>query len=107
MGEDARNHRGKLFRYRRQGNHLVHCDKLKFNTDSTGLFLEAESPIPLYCLHIHSKNRKAWASDFLTGTLRKIVENDGSGVEVSRNYLLTMRLIWLSLVRRIVVRGKG
>jgi len=106
MGEDARNHRGKLYRYRRQDSHLVHCDKMKFHADSTGLYIEDGIRIPLYCLHIHSKSRKAWESNFLTGNLKKIVENDISIVRVSRDYLLTLRLVYLSLMRRIGQREK-
>lgn len=100
-GEDPRNHRGKLYRYRRQEGHLVHCDKLKFAAGPTGPYVQDERPIPLFNIHIHTKSRGAWKNDFIREELGKIIRNSTKGEEVTRDYRLTIKMICQSLNRRL------
>ncbi len=104
-GEDPRNHRGLLYRYRRQDNHLIHCDKQVFINGPDGLYLDENPPVPIFCLHVHSKSRLLWHEKFMNEELKSMVLNSMRGVQTKRDYLLTMVLI-LSSIKRRVVRKK-
>ncbi len=100
-GEDPRNHRGMHYRFRRQTGHLVHCDKIEFVAKSDGIYLCGQTDVPLYNLHIHSKNRSAWRSDYLKTQIPLIIQDSKQGVKATRNYRLLLVLIAKSLKRRI------
>lgn len=100
-GEDPRNHRGKLYRYRRQENHLVHCDMQIFTNGPDGLYVDENPPIPIFCLHIHSKSRLLWKEKLADVELKSMVLNSSQGIQIKRDYFLTILLIWSSLKRRI------
>ena len=101
MGEDPRNHRGKLVRFRRQEGHLVHCDKLKFECDPDSIRIINQESTPLFNIHIHSKSQIAWTVRFMNGVLPNIIRESHQGVSSKRNYPLTFILAFKSLKRRI------
>ena len=105
MGEDPRNHRGKLVRFRRQEGHLVHCDKMIFESDQHSINIVNQERTPLYNVHIHSKSYVAWRESFMNGVLQKIIKESHLGVSARRNYSLTMILAIKSLKRRIGLQG--
>jgi hypothetical protein len=101
-GEDARNHRGKKYMFRRQENHLVHCDKMKFTFGVDGAFIQGEELIPLFNIHIHSKDRRVWDKNFISTALPAIIRKSALGESMSRDYLLTLKLMLKSLKRRML-----
>jgi hypothetical protein len=100
-GEDPRNHRGMHYRFRRQASHLVYCDKIKFVAKSDGIYLCDTTDVPLFNLHIHSKDRSAWRSDYLKIKIPLTIQKSKEGVSAKRNYGLLLALIAKSLKRRI------
>jgi hypothetical protein len=103
-GEDARNHRGKIFKFRRQEGHIVHCDKLKFQLGREGVLIDENNLVPLFNIHVHSKNRNTWHKNFMHKGLPKIIRESTKGESSSRDYLLTLKLIFKSLKRRMKSR---
>jgi hypothetical protein len=101
MGEDPRNHRGKLVRFRRQEGHLVHCDKLKFESNQNSIKIANQKSTYLFNIHIHSKSQIAWTERFMNGVLQNIIKKSHQGVSSKRNYFLTFILTFKSLKRRI------
>jgi hypothetical protein len=100
-GEDPRNHRGIHYRFRRQASHLVYCDKIEFSAKPDGIYLCGKTNVPLFNLHIHSKDRSAWRSDYLKTKIPLTIQDSKQGVTAKRNYGLLLVLIAKSLKRRI------
>lgn len=100
-GEDPRNHRGMHYRFRSQAGHLVHCDKIKFAVKSDGIYLCDKINVPLFNLHIHSKDRSAWRSDYLKTKIPSTIQDSNQGVTSKRNYGQLLLLVAKSLKRRI------
>ena len=101
MGEDPRNHRGQLIRFRRQESHLVHCDKLEFESEQNSLNIVKEKSTPLFNVHIHSKLEVAWRESFMNGVLRDNITDSRLGVSNTRIFALTFILAVKSIIRRI------
>jgi hypothetical protein len=100
-GEDPRNYRGIRYRYRRQPSHLVYCDKLSFQVRDDGIYLIGKESLPLFNLHVHSKDRRTWRSDYLRTELPKIIAQAKFGVRKRRSYGLLLVLISKSIRRRL------
>ena len=105
MGEDPRNHRGKLVRFRRQEGHLVHCDKMIFESNRHSLSIVNQKRTPLFNVHIHSKSHVAWRESFMNITLQKIIKDSRLGMSARRDHSLTIILAIKSLKRRIGLQG--
>ena len=100
-GEDPRNHRGIHYRYRRQPSHLVYCDKITFQARADGIYLIGKDDLPLFNLHVHSKDRHTWRSNFLRAKLPKIIAQARYGVRKKRSYRLLLVLVSQSIRRRL------
>ncbi len=101
VGEDPRNHRGIHYKYRRQEGHLVYCDKIEFVARPDGIYLKDKVEIPLFNLHIHSKDRRAWKKNFLRIRVPSIILNSQFGLSKKRNYVLLLHQILKSIRRRL------
>jgi hypothetical protein len=102
-GEDPRNHRGIHYRYRRQPSHLVYCDKITFQVREDGIYLIGKENLPLFNLHVHSKDRRTWRSNFLRAKLPKIIAHAKYGVRKKRSYGLLLVLVSQSIRRRLEI----
>ena len=100
-GEDPRNHRGMHYQYRRQAGHLVYCDKIKFEAKKDGIYLCDKTDVPLFNLHIHSKDRAAWRNDYLLNRIPQIIEESMHGEKAKRNHVLLLTLGAKALMRRM------
>lgn len=106
LGEDPRNHQGRLFLYQ-------DSDLSKFSKsgravsvlDSGAMLIRNElESFSLYCLHVHSKDSRIFNAKNEVGYLRNQVELSQYGPSAKRLWLLTARL-GLSAIRRRLVRG--
>jgi hypothetical protein len=98
-GEDPRNHRGVLYQYRRQENHIIYCDNAKFKFRENRLFVEDQDLVEIFNLHIHSKSIKAFTK--MSGSYFKDITSSTNQIKKKRLYLMTLILILRALKRRI------
>jgi len=101
-GLDPENYHGKLLLHDRSfldnGDSIIDPSKLEYQLDSEGnlFFLCGLSWIPIYNLHVHSKNQKLLSKAWL-GELRKYVNLALTPEPQSKKYL---RIYWSVFVRQ-------
>lgn len=103
FGEDPRNHQGtlKLFNTRYAGQYTIRDGNSIPPARPTLKLVDRSVSYPLYCLHIHSKDRRI----FKTSSERRVIslrlKQSLDGPRETRLWFLTMRLAYLSVKRRI------
>lgn len=101
FGEDPRNHRGRIITHRNQEHHLIQCSQSKFiiNHDSIGIM--ESGFVQIFNLHVHSKNKNAWDDGRRMEIYSGFIKNLGQEIHGERDWLLTAKLAFISLSRRL------
>ena len=82
LGIDARNSRGYKILFSRPSAHIVPAETYNYSFEEDILHVESrrKEKLPLYCLHVHSKDRSIFNNRHRASTLIKRIEQSQYGV---------------------------
>lgn len=102
FGIDPRNERGLRVLFREHTEHFLRPSKLTFSIKDNLLFLsDAEGNMPIFSLHIHSKDSRIFDHDSLLNHLKKRLAQAGQGERVEWVPQVWLNLVIAAMIRRL------
>ena len=104
FGEDPRNHRGLLFLRKMQKDNYLDLGKVSVKYSGLRNFgdLSFESmQIPIFCLHVHCKDKKVFANKSSQRVLAKAIDSFHKPPKVEFIFRVFLKSVVLSLRRRL------
>jgi len=99
LGQDPRNHFGKIIRYRALPESLVQPEEAKFKFNDKSNILTLEDGTPIFNLHVHSKELRYFDKQKSKSISRK-VEEAMSRSHPSRVSLLALKYLLVDFIKR-------
>ena len=83
LGQDPRNHLGRLLRYRVLPESYVQAQTLDFEFDSELIALRTRARVQIFNLHVHSKELKYFKANRWDGIERRVIKSRSSRGKIS------------------------